>query len=69
MPRLGNTGKRRGFAYIAFSEDVVKELLKLQGIKFNCRKLVTEKAKTPPTKTSGKKASFSAKAVTTGNRF
>ena len=69
MPRLGNTGKRRGFAYIAFSEDVVKELLKLQGIKFNCRKLVTEKAKTPPTKTNGKKGSFSAKAVTTGNRF
>ena len=60
---LGNTGKRRGFAYIAFPEDVVKELLKLQGIKFNWRKLVTEKATTPPAKTNGKKASFSAKAV------
>ena len=54
MPLLGNTGKR-GFAYIPVPEHVVKVLLKLNGIEFNERKLVFEKAKTPPKKTTGKK--------------
>ena len=52
MPLLGNTEKRRGFAYIA---NVVKELLKLHVIEFDGRKLVIERAKTPPKKTTGKK--------------
>ena len=33
------------------AEHVVKELLKLRGIEFNGRQLVTEKAKKPPKKT------------------
>ena len=44
--------KRRGFAYIA---NVVKELLKLHVIESDGRKLVIERAKTPPKKTTGKK--------------
>ena len=51
---FGNKGKRRGFAYITVPEHVVKELLKLHGIEFNGRNLVTKKAKTPPSKTTGK---------------
>ena len=51
---LGNTGKRRDLAYITVPEHVVKEFLTLHGIEFNRRKLVIEKAKTPPTKTTGK---------------
>ena len=41
-PLLGNrnTGKRRGFAYMAVPEHVFKELLKLHGVEFNGRKLV-----------------------------
>ena len=42
MLLFGNTGKRSGFAYITVPEHVVKELLKLHGIEFNGRKLVTE---------------------------
>ena len=53
-PLLGNTGKRRGFAYTTVPEHVVKELLKLHGIVFNGRKLVIGKEKTPPMKTTGK---------------
>ena len=50
IPLLGNTRKRRGFAYITLH----KELLKLRGIEFNGRKLVIEKVKTLPKKTTGK---------------
>ena len=45
MPLLGNTGKRRGFAYITVPEHVVKVLLKLNCIEFNGRKLVLKKQK------------------------
>ena len=34
MPLLGNTGKRRGFAYITVLEHVGKELPKLHSIEF-----------------------------------
>ena len=54
MSLLRNTGKRTCFAYITVPEHVVRELLKLHGIEFNGRKLVIEKAKTPPKKTTGK---------------
>ena len=53
-PLLGNTGNRKGFAYITVPEHVVEKLLKLHGIEFNGRKLVIEKAKTSPKKTTGK---------------
>ena len=36
-------------------EHVVKKLLKLHGIEFHGRKLVIEKAKTQPKKTTGKR--------------
>ena len=68
MPLLGNTGKRRGFAYITVPH-VFIEHLKFHGIAFNGRKLVIEKAKTSPKKDYSKKqASFSTIAVT-GNRL
>ena len=51
---FGNKGKRRAFAYITVPEYVVKELLVLHGTEFNGRNLVTQKAKTPPSKTTGK---------------
>ena len=54
MPLLGSTGKRRRFAYITVPEHVVKEFLKLYSVEFNGRKLVIERAKTPPKKTTGK---------------
>ena len=54
MSLLENIGKRRGITYITVPEHVVKELLKLHSIEFNGRKLITEKAKTPPKKTIGK---------------
>ena len=53
-PLLGNTGNRKGFAYITVPEYLVKKLLKLHGIEFNERKLVIEKSKTLPKKTNGK---------------
>ena len=68
MPLLGNTRKRRGFAYITVPEHVFKELLKLHGIEFNGRKLVIKKAKTPSKKTTGNNKQASKIAVT-GNRF
>ena len=46
--------KNEGFAYITVREHVIKELLELHVIEFNRRKLVIEKAKTPPKKTTGK---------------
>ena len=54
MPLLGNIGKRRGLAYTAVPNHVLKELLKLDGIEFNGRKLVIEKTKTPPKLTTRK---------------
>ena len=54
MSRLENTGKRRGFAYITVPEHAHKEIVKLHSIEFNGRKLIIEKAKTPPKKTTGK---------------
>ena len=68
MPLLGNTRKRRGFAYITVPEHVFKELLKLHGIEFNGRKSVIEKAKTPSKKTAGKnkQASLKSQSPVTG---
>ena len=58
MPLFESTGKQTGFTYITVPEHVVKELVILHDIEFNGRKLVTEKAKTPPKTTTGKKKLF-----------
>ena len=55
MSLFESTGKQTGFTYITVPEHVVKELVILHDIEFNGRKLVTEKAKTPPKTTTGKK--------------
>ena len=41
-------GKKRGFAYVKVPRHVSDELLKLHGLGFKGKMLVTEKAKTPP---------------------
>ena len=48
IPLSENTGKKRGFAYIKVPRHVSDELLKLHGLGFKGKMLVTEKAKTPP---------------------
>ena len=58
MPLFQSTGKQRGFTYITEPEHAVKELVKLNGIEFNGRKLVIEKEKTPPKKTTGEHKLF-----------